>query len=103
MKRIEVTYEITCVHFGGFNTETNEPILKERTFELTNVRIPKDSDPIEAITNVLVRKIGAREAGKISVKSYKVKSAISYELSDEEFKAHATATDITESYIKEDN
>ena len=103
MTRIEVTYEITCLKFGGFNTETNEPILEDCTYELTNVRIPKDSDPIEAITNALARKIGTREAGKISVKSYTVKSAIKYELSDEEFKAHATATDITESYIKEDN
>lgn len=103
MTRIEVTYEVNCLKFSGFNTETNEPILEDCTYELTNVRIPKDSDPIEAITNSLARKIGAREAGKISVKSYKVKSAIKYELSDEEFKSHATATDITESYIKEDN
>ena len=102
MTRIETIYGVKALKFEGFDESTNEPIVKEVEYEIINPRISAEN-PIKSIEKTLARKIGAREMGKLTVKDYYVIQAIKYEISDEDFKKYAKATDITETLNKEEN
>lgn len=89
MQRTKSIYEVKGIKFGGFDRESLQPITEEVTYELENIRV-KEGKEEECIEKALERSIGKREAGKVTVRSWRLAKEIIQTLKDEDFEKYCT-------------
>lgn len=89
MQRTKSIYEIKGIKFAGFDKETLQPKTEEVTYELENIRMKQGAEE-ESIEKALERKIGKKEAGKVTIREWRLVREIIQTLSDELFEQYCT-------------
>lgn len=89
MQRSKSIYEVKGIKFVGFDKETLQPKTEEVTYELENIRMKQGAEE-ESIEKALERKIGKREAGKVTIREWRLVKEIIQTLSDELFEQYCT-------------
>ena len=89
MQRTKSIYEVKGIKFVGFDKETLQPKTEEVTYELENIRMKQGGEK-ESIEKALERKIGKREAGKVTIREWRLVKEIIQTLSDELFEQYCT-------------
>lgn len=89
MQRTRSIYEIKGIKFAGFDKETLQPKTEEVTYELENIRM-KEGQEEDCIEKALERAIGKREAGKVTVRSWRLAKEIIQTMPDEVFEQYCT-------------
>ena len=89
MQRTKSIYEVKGIKFAGFDKETLQPKTEEVTYELENIRMKQGAEE-ESIEKALERKIGKREARKVTIREWRLVKEIIQTLSDELFEQYCT-------------